>query len=291
MTAEEFEAWFLSQPGLIAYLLLLGLGSLVSFVILAWRLPRMQRLPSAPVSPWSLPPLDFGLFLVALVLWFVASGAILMELFSWLAAPESEPGAGTMVAGGLFLQSGMLYLFMRFRSHHRNPMEGPLSPRILSLTESLRLGLFYFLASLPVIYGVGAVWNGFLEILRRQGFELDLPLQDAVLLFQETNHPLALGGLFLLAVVVAPVVEECVFRGGIYRFLKGHIPLPAALLISGFLFGLIHGNLQSLPGLVAVGVCLGIAYELSGNLKVPIFFHACFNLNSVIWILALPEVS
>lgn len=82
-----------------------------------------------------------------------------------------------------------------------------------------------------------------------------------------------------------------VFRAGVYRFLKGKVPVFLALLISGALFGLVHGNLHSLPGLIAVGVCLGIAYELSGNLRVPIFFHALFNLNSVIWILAAPEIA
>ncbi|NBD38118.1 MAG: hypothetical protein GVY10_06080, partial [Verrucomicrobia bacterium] len=42
-------------------------------------------------------------------------------------------------------------------------------------------------------------------------------------------------------------------------------------------------------GLIAVGVCLGLAYEISGNLRVPIFFHAFFNLNSILWIQLLPE--
>ena len=150
-------------------------------------------------------------------------------------------------------------------------------------------GLFYFLASLPVVYAVAVSWNIVIEFLRSKGFDIDLPVQDAILLLQETENPFAFFGMLLLAVVVAPVVEENVFRAGIYRFLKGKIPMVLALLMSGCIFGLVHGNLLSLPGLIAVGVCLGVSYELSGSLRVAIFFHAFFNLNSVVLFLIMPD--
>jgi membrane protease YdiL (CAAX protease family) len=289
MSPEELEVWLLEQPGLLAYLGLLLAGSLVSFVILVIRIGRSHRLGKEPVPPWPLTPSNFLLFIIALVLWFVLSGAAMLQVYNFISDDGSDPGTGISVIGGFILQAGMLYLFLRFRFHYRSPNEGPLSPRILSLGQSLLSGLFYFLASLPVVYGVGIVWNGVLEILRQRGFEVDLPLQDAVLIFQETESPLTFFGLLLLAVVVAPIVEESVFRAGVYRFLKGRISLTLSLFISGLLFGMIHGNLQSLPGLIAVGVCLGLAYELSGSIRVPIFFHAFFNLNSIIWILILPE--
>lgn len=289
MTAEEMEEWLLERPLVMGYMTLLFVGSLVAFIVLAIRIARSRRLDRPEIAPWQIAGLDFGLFLVALTLWFVLSGAILVEVYRWIAGPDAETGPGILVLGGLLLQGGMLYLFLRFRFHHRSPSEGPISPRIIGLPESLRLGFVYFLASLPIIYGVGSLWNAFLEFLRQRGYDVNLPLQDAVVLFQQARNPLVLAGLLLLAVVVAPIVEEAVFRAGIYRFLKGRISLPLALLISAALFGMVHGNLQSLPGLIAVGVCLGLAYEFSGNLRVPIFFHAFFNLNSIIWILILPE--
>ena len=289
MTPEEFEAWLSGQPFLLAYIGILLVGSLASFIILMMRIGRSRKLGEFTVAPWNIRTVDFGLFMVALVLWFVLSGTVVVQVFRWLQGAESTPGAGAMVIGGFILQAGMLYLFLRFRFHYRNPNEGPLSPRIIPLGQSILVGLFYFLASLPVVYGVGAAWNKVLEILRDRGYDINLPLQDAVILFQETQNPLTFIGLILLAVVVAPVVEETVFRAGVFRFFKGRVPIAVALFISGALFGLVHGNLQSLPGLVAVGMCLGLAYELSGSLRVPIFFHAFFNLNSIIWILVLPQ--
>ena len=289
MSPEELEIWVMDHPGLLAYLGLLLGGSLVSFIILVIRIGKAHKLSRHPVSPWPLSGTDFALFIVSIILWFVLSGVFVLQAHRWIAGDEAVPGAGISVAGGFFLQAGMLYLFLRFRFHHRSPNEGPLSPRILSLGQSLLQGFFYFLACLPVVYGVGVAWNGFLELLRERGFNIDLPLQDAVLLFQESENPVTFIGLILLAVVVAPVIEESVFRGGVYRYLKGRTSITLSLLISGLLFGMIHGNLQSLPGLVAVGICLGLAYELSGSLRVPMFFHAFFNLNSIIWILILPD--
>lgn len=289
MTAEEFELWLKNHPLLLILLGLLLLGSLVSFIVLLRQVSHSRRLGSNPIPAWPLGKTDFALFITALVLWFVVSSSLLLHVHEWIAGPGNPPGTGFMVLGGFLLQAGMLYLFLRFRFHYRTAGEGPISPKIISLHRALFLGFFYFLACLPIVYGVGVVWNGFLEFLRQRGVQIELPLQDAVLLLQETRSPFTFFGLVLLAVVVAPIVEESVFRAGVYRFFKGKVSLTAALLISGTLFGMIHGNLQSLPGLIAVGVCLGLAYELSGSLRVAIFFHACFNLNSIVWILLIPD--
>lgn len=289
MSATELEAWFLNEPLVLAYGLFLLIGSLVSFVVLSIRIARANRLGPVSVSEWPLKTLDFMIFMVALLLWFILSGAILLRVHDWLNGREAEIGAGLTVLGGFFLQAGMLYLFFRFRFHFRSPNEGPLSPRIVPLGNSLFLGLFYFLASLPVVYGVSTLWAGLIELLRANGWDIELPLQDAVTLLRETDSVLAFLGLITLAVVVAPIVEETVFRGGIYRFLKGRMSIFFALLLSASLFGMVHGNMLSLPGLITVGICLGVAYEVSGSLRVPIFFHAFFNLNSIIWILILPE--
>jgi membrane protease YdiL (CAAX protease family) len=288
MSPEELTDWLLERPLFMGYVILLFAGSLAAFLSLTYRIYRRGGLKGRHVSAWPLQPLDFGLFLVALILWFVLSGSFLLQAHRLVTGEEAAPTSTIIVLGGLLLQGGMLYIFLRFRFHFRSPNEGPLSPRLMSPLASLLHGAFYFLAALPVIYGVGFVWAGFLNELQRQGFEINLPPQDAVLLFQETRESWVFFSLLGLAVIVAPLVEELVFRGGIFRYLKGRFSMPAAILISALLFGAVHGNLQSFPGLVAVGICLAIAYELSGNIKIPIVFHALFNLNSVLWILLLP---
>ena len=91
----------------------------------------------------------------------------------------------------------------------------------------------------------------------------------------------------LLAIVGAPIVEELVFRGSLYRFLKFRMSKTSAVLISAGVFASIHSNLTGFFPLLILGIFLCLSYEISGNLKVPILMHAIFNLNSVFLIFSL----
>jgi membrane protease YdiL (CAAX protease family) len=69
----------------------------------------------------------------------------------------------------------------------------------------------------------------------------------------------------LIAVVVAPFVEELVFRGVVLRSLRSRLNVPASLLIQGILFGCAHadvsfgaGNIGLLSVLSLAGVSLGL---------------------------------
>ena len=102
--------------------------------------------------------------------------------------------------------------------------------------------------------------------------------------------------VFIVAVVVAPVIEEMIFRGLFQtvirslletRFsgLKGRLHIWMAVFISSGLFSIVHGNVPHWPALFILGVCLGYAYEKSGSLFRPIFIHAFFNAITVIFVL------
>lgn len=91
----------------------------------------------------------------------------------------------------------------------------------------------------------------------------------------------------LLFTVAAPVAEELLFRGLLFRSLRDgfHRLGPKAgpflgALISGVIFGGIHlggGQDDFLPVLMVLGVLLALAYHLSGTLYVPIALHAVNN--------------
>lgn len=90
----------------------------------------------------------------------------------------------------------------------------------------------------------------------------------------------------LLAVVVAPFVEEVIFRGVLFRALADRINLPVGLVLSAAIFAVIHIEVVAsqpfaLVGLFIVGFLLAWAYHLTGNLTVPILGHAVFNAISL----------
>jgi len=83
---------------------------------------------------------------------------------------------------------------------------------------------------------------------------------------------------FLVGGVIAPVTEEIFFRGLIYGFLR-RWGFPAAFVLSTLFFVLAHPMDRSLPVTQIIGGLLfAMAYEVEGNLLVPITIHALGNL-------------
>ncbi len=92
---------------------------------------------------------------------------------------------------------------------------------------------------------------------------------------------------YALVIVVAPVVEEAVFRGVILRGLLGRWPAAAAILVSAGLFALMHMNPAQFPVTLILGVVLGWAYVRTRSLGLCIAGHA-INNSAASWIDWLP---
>jgi len=115
--------------------------------------------------------------------------------------------------------------------------------------------------------------------------------------------------IFVVAVVIASLFEEMIFRGLFQTTIRSYLEArpsnagfrlkPAvggsmldtrrgsgkawlAILISSGLFTTIHANTGHWPALFVLGICLGYAYEKSGSLFRPIFIHSLFNAASII---------
>jgi membrane protease YdiL (CAAX protease family) len=101
---------------------------------------------------------------------------------------------------------------------------------------------------------------------------------------------------FVVAAVMAPVLEEMLFRGLFqtvirsvfehrYSGLEVRNRVWLSIFMSSGLFAMVHGNVPHWPALFILGVCLGYAYEKSGSLFRPIFIHAFFNAITIIFVL------
>jgi len=80
----------------------------------------------------------------------------------------------------------------------------------------------------------------------------------------------------LFMVICAPLIEEYVFRKLIVdRTIK--YGQGVAVLLSGLMFGLFHGNLNKFVYAFALGVFLAYLYVKTGNLKITIALHMIIN--------------
>ncbi|MDQ6941447.1 MAG: CPBP family intramembrane metalloprotease [Candidatus Eremiobacteraeota bacterium] len=98
--------------------------------------------------------------------------------------------------------------------------------------------------------------------------------------------PIAVSLAILSMVVIAPIVEEIVFRGLLFGALAGRLGILGSALITALLFGAVHGDPILFPSLVAIGFVAALAYAATGNLWVAIALHALNNSLGAIFLVA-----
>jgi len=87
---------------------------------------------------------------------------------------------------------------------------------------------------------------------------------------------------FLTTVCMAPILEELLFRGLIYKRSRTMCKPLVAAIISSLAFGITHGNLVQFLYAFFAGMLLAYVYEKYKNIWAPIIFHFCANLLSMI---------
>ncbi|SDP50584.1 CPBP family intramembrane glutamic endopeptidase [Clostridium gasigenes] len=95
-----------------------------------------------------------------------------------------------------------------------------------------------------------------------------------------------------VALIYAPIVEEVVFRGVVYKSIKRNYGGFKAILISSFLFGAMHVmnsfNNLSFSELIyfsiyfIMGIALGISYEYTNSIWGSIINHFIWNFITLI---------
>lgn len=97
--------------------------------------------------------------------------------------------------------------------------------------------------------------------------------------------------VFLTVAIIAPVVEEIIFRGIILRGFLRRYSVVKALILSSLLFGFIHLNITQFITAFLVGLLLGWIYYKTNSLLFVILAHALHNASFVIfyWLFGLEQ--
>jgi membrane protease YdiL (CAAX protease family) len=92
------------------------------------------------------------------------------------------------------------------------------------------------------------------------------------------NNDFGIWGALLKVVVIAPIIEELIFRGIImHGFMRNYPPL-VAIFFSGLLFALFHLNPWQFPATFILGCLLGWIMIITKNIAACIAGHAINNL-------------
>jgi membrane protease YdiL (CAAX protease family) len=259
---------------------IIEIGFAAAGAVLLWRLvlspaARARREP-ARLTPWVGPATNFAMFL-----FLVMSGSFIAVMAAGaLSGPLGFRGDAATVLNGAAAQLGMLAGVDLFR--RRTDRSLPMA-RVSSLLVDLPSGFATFLISLPLLLATAAAWTFLLET-----FGLPTGKQDLIGLFANADSPWQLAAMISLAVIIAPLTEELVFRAGLFRFLRTHLPRWIALLLPATIFASLHINWHTLQGLaslaplVLLAVIFSLAYERTGRIGTCIVAHAFFNLNTIL---------
>lgn len=92
----------------------------------------------------------------------------------------------------------------------------------------------------------------------------------------------SVGFTLLLTIFVAPVLEEFLYRGLLFRGFSKAMPLWLAVTISSLLFGLSHGTVLHIFSGTFMGIFCCLVYYKTNRIFIPILVHIGYNFFAVL---------
>ncbi len=226
--------------------------------------------------------------LIRYVMWilmcFGLSGVALFWLDKALEAGWNLDGqTGVLCVNLVFLQLGVVWATWWLIRDHGMSWQQAFGLSVSNPARICRFALQAALLGFLVASFLGGMIQMSLEALGQEAAP-----QEIVHLFQESTRPENRIIIALTAVLLAPLVEELLFRGVVFTALLQYLPRFWAFALSSLFFGLVHFNAVSLLPLSILAALFAWSYEKTGNLWVPILAHSLFNLINLGLMLWLP---
>ncbi len=150
--------------------------------------------------------------------------------------------------------------------------------------RTLGLGALATVLAFPISLGLMWISQQVLDL-----FSIEPVSQRAVEILRTTPHLWQKVLLGFMALAMAPVWEELLFRGILYpSLLQAGFP-RLALWGTSVVFGVSHFNLPTFLPLSAFGFLLCLLYRNTGNLAAPMVTHCLFNTANFVWGLVEPS--
>jgi hypothetical protein len=207
------------------------------------------------------------LFSILLAIGFAIFGVPLSQLQK----PGSAEGLFVVASQAILFFVLLGYLFVQTRVRFHSPFWRTLGWRSLE-TRRVRgawayLGLIAIGLLLALLVQVGSAIFG---------TKTQLPMEQ---LFQDRRTALL---LVLMAVLLAPVVEETIFRGYIYPLIARTFGITTGIIATGILFGLLHapqlwGGWVQIALMVLVGIIFTYVRSVTHTVLGSYLLHVSYN--------------
>ncbi len=281
MSGNELINWTTTLIALI-WLFFLVAGSIVLIRGLGYyhRYPLSHPAYDKPLSerPWR------GSDILLLVLFFAVVQSLIQRLLPPVDIADQNNGVSNtllLIAGTGFQAAGLIFIFILMLRHGCGWREafGNKTPRPKS---GIRLAVLFYLGMWPVQFAVIPLYHA---ILRWLGVTVDW--QATLIMIKKPESPGMLAVLLLMALVMAPITEELLFRGILLPVLRRRLGIWTAVIFSSLLFAFFHQHIPSTAGLFIVSVACSLVTIYSGSVLPAIWLHALFNTVSTLLALSI----
>ncbi len=276
------EDWALMPNAWIAgvvyfFLLMAGLGADALMLSHLRGIPFQWTIESEQLKFRAWPSRDF----LRLVLWLVLLHLSAMTVFQFLYAHDAlgdESAPKIVFIQSIIFHWAGLALAAVMLVHRRVSARSAFGLDWKRAALSTGRGFYYYLGALPVVL-IGALLAQY--FLVRMGMKPEL--QDIAGIVAGDYVWWVRAYLYLLAVVLAPVFEEVLFRGIALPWMARRTGMPAAVVMVSLVFAAVHGYLFQMIPLFIIATAFSLAYIRTGNLLVPIVMHSVFNgINTIL---------
>jgi membrane protease YdiL (CAAX protease family) len=151
-------------------------------------------------------------------------------------------------------------------------LSGWTAPR--GVLRELAAGVFGYLAGLPLVLGALVMSLVLDAVYRSATSQGPRDQTNPIMELASRADAFTLILLFTLATIWAPLVEETVFRGGMYRAVRTRLHAVLAGIVSAIAFGVMHGYPFLLLGpVMAIGLTFALMREWRDSIIGPAFGH------------------
>jgi membrane protease YdiL (CAAX protease family) len=228
------------------------------------------------LDPWKIKGLDMALIFIFVYLLVFGAGAISVEAYKFVFKTEEIAEAHEFLFG-FPMHLAIIFSLLGFFKYFNLSEDVPLNPVRYGIFSLAGKAFYYFLAVLPLLMIGSFLWPFVLDFFNLPADPQDLVKQVDGMTFSPTFLLIV-----LLAVIIAPLSEEFLFRAFLYRGLKSYMSPNLSAVASSLVFACMHFNWLSLLPLFILGIWLCRSYEKSGNIWVPIILHGLFNGNTLL---------
>jgi membrane protease YdiL (CAAX protease family) len=132
-------------------------------------------------------------------------------------------------------------------------------------------GLIGYLAGVP-IFVIGVILT--MVIVALTGAELAHPgIEESA-----SQGSFGFLRLLVLACIWAPVVEELIFRGAFFRYMRSRTGTVLSAMIVGFFFAAVHPQgYAAIPALMSLGIVFALLRQWRASIVAPMTAHALHN--------------